>query len=80
MMRKCFSGTEINLLSEKMHRTKPDDFAKSGCGRLYVQIEIIGIKTVFLYANAEDILSYGQCLADSFVANIIKTAYPEKFE
>ncbi len=79
MMRKCFGGTEVKLLSEKMYRLKPDENAKAG--RLGVDIEVMSIKTFFgCESNAEDILTYGQPIADQFVAMLIKSAYPEKFE
>ena len=41
----------------------------------------MGIKTFFgCESNAEDILTYGQSVADHFVAMLIKDTYPEKFE
>jgi hypothetical protein len=79
MMRKCFGGTEVKLLSEKMYRLKPDENAKAG--RLGVDIEVMGIKTFFgCESDAEYMLIYGQPIADEFVAMLIKSTYPEKFE
>lgn len=79
VMRNCFGGTEVKLLSKKMYRLPPDEYAKAG--RLGVDIEVMGIKTFFgCESNAEDILTYGQPIADEFVAMLIKDAYPEKFE
>ena len=79
IMRKCFGGTDVKLLSEKMYRLKPDEYAKAG--RLGVDIEVMGIKTFFgCESNAENILTYGQPIADQFVAMLIKDAYPEIFK
>lgn len=79
-LKNSFGGTEVKLLSEKMYRIAPDKYTP--LGRLGVDIEIEGIKT-FLGCEscAEDIACtpYGQMLADDFVYNVLKTAYPDKF-
>lgn len=80
-LRNSFGGTNIELISESMYRQPPSEFCP--LGYLGVDIKVEGIK-VFLGCEsmAEDIACtpYGQMIADQFVFDVIKAAYPEKFQ
>lgn len=81
VMKKCFGGTGVRLISTEMYRLKPTEDAKAG--KIGVDIEIEGVKTFLSYNDfAEDIACspYGQMIACEFVYRIIKAAYPDKFE
>jgi len=81
VMKKCFGGTDVKLISTEMYRLEPTEDAKAG--KIGVDIEIMGVKTFLSYNDfAEDIACspYGEMIANEFVYNIIKTAYPDKFE
>lgn len=80
-LKQSFGGTKVELLSDKMYRIAPDD--QTPLGKLGVDIKIEGIK-IFLGCEsmAEDIACtpWGQTLADHFVYEVLKAAYPEEFK
>ena len=80
-LKLSFGGTEVQLLCKEMYRLKPNEF--SPAGDIGVDIKIEGVKVFLSCPNmGEDIACtpYGQKIADEFVFEVIKTAYPEKFK
>lgn len=71
-IENSFGKTEVKLISEKMYRIAPDEYAP--LGKLGADIEIMGVKTFLSCSLAEEIACtpYGQRIADEFVAKVIK--------
>lgn len=81
VMRKCFGGTDVKLISTEMYRLEPTKDAPAG--KIGVDIEVEGIKTFLSYNDfAEDIICspYGEMIANEFVFHFIKQAHPEMFK
>lgn len=73
IMRKCFGGTKVKLISEKMYRIAPDEYTP--LGKLGVDIEIEGIKTFLgCESMAEEIACTpcGRLIAEEFIYSVIK--------
>ena len=68
ILKNSLGGIDIELLSDQMYRKY---------GMLGVTIEFMGIKSFLGLQTAEDILIYGQKLADRHVKLILNTAYAE---
>lgn len=78
VIKNCFGGLEVNLISEKMYRRAPDEFTP--LGKLGVDIEINGIKTFLgCESMAEQIMCnpMGQMIAEEFAYTILSE---NKFE
>lgn len=69
--KTSFGELDIKVLSEKEYRQPPSEFC--ALGYLGVDIEIEGVKT-FLgnESMAENILWYGNTVADDFIYHVIK--------
>ena len=80
ILKKCFGGTDVELLSKEMYRLKPSIDAKAG--RLGVDIKINGIKTFLgCESMAEPICEpLGPYVANEYVASLMKESYPELFK
>lgn len=78
IIKNSFGGTEVDLISDKMYRSSPNEFKP--LGELGVDIKIMNIKTFLSCELAENIgcTPYGQKIADEYVYQIIKPAYPDK--
>ena len=75
MMRLSFEGAKIELISQDLERSEPnDDFPK---GYLFVRVNIAGIETELAYQIAEDIVTnpYGSLIADEIVFSALKDLY-----
>lgn len=72
ILKTRVGGTKIELLSDDMFRTKPDEFCKLGELGVYLNIE--GVKVFFSCRLAEDIIcnGLGLMVADEFVYTILK--------
>lgn len=68
ILKNSLDGIEVKLLSDEMYRKY---------GMLGVNIEFLGVKSFLGVQTAEDILIYGQKLADRHVKYILNTAYAE---
>jgi len=74
IIEKCFGGTDVELISDKMYRTSPDEFYP--IGKLGVDIEINGIKTFLgCESMAEEIACnpFGKKIAEEFVHMILNS-------
>lgn len=71
VMKKCFGGTDVKLLSSEMYR---ETASQEGIGRLGVNIEIEGVKTFLSYTDfAESICGpMGNLVAEEFVFMVLK--------
>lgn len=75
MMRLSFEGAKIELISQDLERSEPnDDFPK---GYLFVRVNIAGTETELAYQIAEDIVTnpYGSLIADEIVFSALKDLY-----
>lgn len=74
IMRACFGGTNIKIISDKLLREEPSEYAKAG--RLYVDIEIEKVKTKLYYSDAEDMHTpIGQLIAEEYVWKVVSEIY-----
>ena len=79
ILRRVEVVEEVELLSEEMYRTEPNEECKIGC--LGVDIKINGIKTFLRYEMCEDLIMYptGGFLAVDFVHQILADDNPKTF-
>lgn len=70
IMRNCFGGTDVELISKYMFRDEPHEHCP--LGHLGVNVEINGHITFLSCEDAENILVYGIIVADDIVYNVIK--------
>lgn len=79
VLKKSFGGVDIEILDTDMIRKHNNPLYPSG----YLGISIFiysGFRkhrVFFTYSNAEDILFYGQHVADQFIYDIIKEDIPQ---
>lgn len=74
IMRACFGGTNIKIISDKLLTEEPSEYAKAG--RLYVDIEIEKVKTKLYYSDAEDMHTpIGQLIAEEYVWKVVGEIY-----
>jgi len=74
IMRACFGGTSVDIISDKLQREDPNEYAKAG--RLYADIEIEKVKIKLYYSDAEDMHSpLGQLIAEEYVWKVVGEIY-----
>jgi hypothetical protein len=74
IMRNCFGGTKVKILSDKLLREEPNEYAKAG--RLYAYVEIEKVKTKLYYSDAEDMHNpIGQLIAEEYVWKVVGEIY-----
>ncbi len=78
IMKKCFGGTRVTLLSKEMYRLPPTEFAPAG--KVAVDIEIDGVWAILEYSTASEMLEpYGQMVAEEVVFEMVTMVCPNKF-
>ena len=73
ILKKTFGGTKVELISSKLERSSPS--TSYPCGYLFVELKIEGETTLLSYTTAEDILVYGETIAQEVVYPCIAEKY-----
>lgn len=79
VLRKVEGVDEVELLSDEMYRTEPNEECNIGC--LGVDIKINNVKTFLHYELCEDLIMcpWGAFAAVDFVHEILKYQSPDTF-
>ncbi len=70
ILQRQFGGTDVKLISKEMYRLEPTEQAPAGA--LGVNIQIHGITTFLGYGYAEDLLTYGDPLAQDYIIQMLR--------
>jgi hypothetical protein len=70
-LRSCNGGTDVLLLSKELYRKEP--IPPATLGSLGVDTWVEGVRFFLTYSLAEDILVYGETVANEVVKALIKT-------
>lgn len=74
ILKKTFGGIDIQILDTEMSRKYPDNYAKLGYLGITISVDndVRKHKVFLKYQTAEDIVTLGFHIAESFIYDILK--------